>query len=294
MNQQTQINTIKAIKNFTIKHKAITIATLEGSRVNPKAKKDKYQDYDISFFVPLDSMHEFLEISSQSDIKSAKIPSKILVFTSKHFGRLIFSQLPESMEFYKPDLPPNWVSFLMLFANGVRLDLKIIPLQDLNAYYELEPLSKVLVDKDNLFTHTIPQTPFSITHLSQKCFDDVCNEFYFTLSNVQKALLREQFILANHLLDSMRKALFVMLSFKVGLKQGFNLWLGKENAYILHYLSKKEVKIIRGSYHTHSLKHIAKSLEILEELFSKSVKHICKKSDYKNPYKNLYKYRFYK
>lgn len=285
---------IKAIKNFAIKHKKIIIATLEGSRVNPKAKKDKYQDYDISFFVPLDSMHEFLEISSQSDIKSAKIPSKILDFTSKHFGRLIFSQLPESMEFYKPDLPQNWVSFLMLFANGVRLDLKIIPLQDLNAYYELEPLSKVLVEKDNLFAHTISQTPFSITHLSQKCFDDVCNEFYFTLSNVQKALLKRQFILANHLLDSMRKALFVMLSFKVGLKQGFDLWLGKENTYILHYLSKKEVNIIRGSYHTHSLKHIAKSTIALEELFNKSVKYICKKSDYKNPYKNLYKYRFYK
>ena len=85
-----------------------------------------------------------------------------------------------------------------------------------------------------------------------------------------------------------------MLSLKVGLKQGFNLWLGKENAYILRYLSKKEVKIIRGSYRTHSLKHIAKFLSILEELFSKSVKHICKKSGYKNPYKNLYKYRFYK
>lgn len=57
MNQQAKINTIKAIKNFAIKHKAITIATLESSRVNPKAKKDKYQDYDISFFVPLNSMH---------------------------------------------------------------------------------------------------------------------------------------------------------------------------------------------------------------------------------------------
>lgn len=46
-------------------------------------------------------------------------------------------QMPECMEFYPPDLPQNWISFLVLFESGVRLDLTIIPLEDLKNYYEL-------------------------------------------------------------------------------------------------------------------------------------------------------------
>ncbi|WP_269747318.1 aminoglycoside 6-adenylyltransferase [Campylobacter aviculae] len=47
---QNQEKILKKIKQFALSHKKIRLVTLEGSRVNKRAKKDKYQDYDISFF----------------------------------------------------------------------------------------------------------------------------------------------------------------------------------------------------------------------------------------------------
>ncbi|WP_317725574.1 aminoglycoside 6-adenylyltransferase [Campylobacter jejuni] len=59
---------------------------------------------------------------------------------------MLFYQAPESFEFYKADLPKNWVSFLVIFKNGVRVDFKFIPLKSLKHYYKFEPLSKALID----------------------------------------------------------------------------------------------------------------------------------------------------
>ncbi|CAM2768803.1 aminoglycoside 6-adenylyltransferase [Helicobacter burdigaliensis] len=215
-------------------------------------------------------MYEFLEIKRKSNIKKAKIPHKILKFTKQHFGKIIFTQLPESMEFYPPDLPKNWVSFLMLFENGMRLDLKIIPLEDLELYYKLEPLRKAFFDRFNIFMQNHKKSPFSIATLTQTSFEDICNEFYFTLANLHKALLRKQFILANHLLSSMREALLNILSFKIGLIYGFTTFLGKEKTNLLNFLSQDEMKMFKKSYQTHSLKHIKNSSKSLEKLFYKT------------------------
>ncbi|OCR16081.1 hypothetical protein BA915_04050 [Helicobacter pullorum] len=41
---------IDSILAFASLHKDIQLVTLEGSRANINAKKDRFQDYDISFF----------------------------------------------------------------------------------------------------------------------------------------------------------------------------------------------------------------------------------------------------
>ncbi|EAK4418994.1 aminoglycoside nucleotidyltransferase ANT(6)-Ig [Campylobacter coli] len=291
---QNQDKFLKQFKKLALLDKNIRLVTLEGSRVNKKAKKDKYQDYDISFFVPLDKMKDFLGLNEKQNFNECKnLPKCILELEkSSYFKKILMLQMPECMEFYPPDLPQNWISFLVLFESGVRLDLTIIPLEDLKNYYEFEPLSQALLDKNGLFTHTILKAPFSITHLSQRSFDDVCNEFYFLYSCLKKALLRKQFILSNHLLNSLRKALFDLLSFKIGLNFGFEIWLGKEYTNILEFLEEKEVKIILKSFNTATLEHIKKARKKLEILFHKNAKFVAKKSDFKLfPYrKNVKRY----
>ena len=42
---------IDSILAFASLHKDIQLVTLEGSRANVNAKKDRFQDYDISFFM---------------------------------------------------------------------------------------------------------------------------------------------------------------------------------------------------------------------------------------------------
>ena len=42
---------IDSILAFASLHKDIQLVTLEGSRANVNAKKDRFQDYDVSFFM---------------------------------------------------------------------------------------------------------------------------------------------------------------------------------------------------------------------------------------------------
>ncbi len=291
---QDQDEILKTLKNLALCDENIRLVTLEGSRVNKKAKKDKYQDYDISFFVSLDKMKDFLGLNEKQNFNECKnLPKCILELENcSYFKKILMLQVPECMEFYPPDLPKNWVSFLVLFESGVRLDLSIIPLEDLKNYYEFEPLSQALLDKNGLFTHEISNSAFSIAKLSSQSFDDVCNEFYFTFSKLEKALLRKQFIMSNHLLNSMRQTLFDLLSFKIGLKFGFEIWLGQECSNILEFLEEKEVKIILKSFNTTTPKQIKKARKKLEILFHKNAKFVAKKSDFKLfPYrKNVKKY----
>ncbi|EEA6214328.1 aminoglycoside 6-adenylyltransferase [Campylobacter jejuni] len=274
---QSEKRILEKIKNIAFIYKQIRLITLEGSRVNKKAKKDKYQDYDISFFLKSKNLRKLLNLNKSKDIKKAKLPKFI-----KNFGEILFYQAPESFEFYKADLPKNWVSFLVIFKNGVRIDFKFIPLKSLKHYYKFEPLSKALIDKDQRFKKNV----FCIKKPTEKDFDEICNEFYFTFTKLEKALLRKQFIMSNYLLNSMRETLFDMLSFKVGLKFGFEIWLGKQNTDILNFLKQKEIKIILNSFNTTSLEQIEKTRKKLENLFHKNTKFVAKKNDFK-----LFSYR---
>ncbi|BEJ75930.1 hypothetical protein B10834_03520 [Campylobacter jejuni] len=92
--------------------------------------------------------------------------------------------------------------------------------------------------------------------------------------------------MSNYLLNSMRETLFDMLSFKVGLKFGFEIWLGKQNTDILNFLKQKEIKIILNSFNTTSLEQIEKTRKKLENLFHKNTKFVAKKNDFK-----LFSYR---
>ncbi|EKG4106671.1 aminoglycoside 6-adenylyltransferase [Campylobacter jejuni] len=278
---QSEKRILEKIKNIAFIYKQIRLITLEGSRVNKKAKKDKYQDYDISFFLKSKNLRKLLNLNKSKDIKKAKLPKFI-----KNFGEILFYQAPESFEFYKADLPKNWVSFLVIFKNGVRIDFKFIPLKSLKHYYKFEPLSKALIDKDQRFKKTQNENVFCIKKPTEKDFDEICNEFYFTFTKLEKALLRKQFIMSNYLLNSMRETLFDMLSFKVGLKFGFEIWLGKQNTDILNFLKQKEIKIILNSFNTTSLEQIEKTRKKLENLLHKNTKFVVKKNGFK-----LFSYR---
>ena len=43
-------------------------------------------------------------------------------------GDVIFMQNPEAMELFPPDMPRGWFSYLMLFSDGVKIGLALIPL----------------------------------------------------------------------------------------------------------------------------------------------------------------------
>lgn len=80
----------------------IRAVTLEGSRTNRNVPRDKFQDYDISYFV--------------TDINSFKTSDEWL----NPFGKRIIMQKPEDMELFPSELG-NWFSYLILLEMIIKL-----------------------------------------------------------------------------------------------------------------------------------------------------------------------------
>ena len=100
----------------------IRVMTLEGSRVNSNVVPDIWQDYDITFLV--------------TDVDGFKQSDEWL----KVFGDIVFMQKPEAMDLFSPDLFEGWYSYLLLFSVGLKIDLTLVILTDIDRYFKQDPL----------------------------------------------------------------------------------------------------------------------------------------------------------
>jgi aminoglycoside 6-adenylyltransferase len=142
----------------------IRVVILNGSRANPKVKKDVFQDYDILFMVT--EMETFIRNHNWIDI----------------FGKRLILQIPEEMILSEEENENNATSefhYLMLLEDDNRIDLTLFPLEKIKDEYIADSLSILLLDKDNLFHSFPPPTDYDylIKKPTQKEFTDCCNEF---------------------------------------------------------------------------------------------------------------------
>ena len=262
---RTEREVFSAILDFAKSQESIRIVTLEGSRANPYIKKDRFRDYDISFFLDKASLQKF-----RDDINNSWL---------KIFGNLLMIQKPESMELYPPDLKEGWFSYLMLFDDGVRIDLTLIPLEDAEFYRNHERLMRVLLDKDNRLNHVLPASDcaFHIKPLTKQSFLDCCNEFYWLYVCSLKDILRSETLLANAHLIMMREGLLILLSWYVAIKQdNFSFSLGKEYKFLPQFLAPKEAQKLYACYRLGGKKQAKKTRKNLERFFAKIAREIMR------------------
>ncbi len=81
---------------------------MNGSRANTNAPKDIYQDFDVAYMVT--DIEPFTKDHSWIDV----------------FGKRLMLQMPETMRY--PDNPDGHFGYLMLFEDGNRIDLSLVPL----------------------------------------------------------------------------------------------------------------------------------------------------------------------
>ncbi|OXM13874.1 aminoglycoside 6-adenylyltransferase [Paenibacillus herberti] len=194
----------------------IRAATLEGSRTNPNVPRDLFQDYDISYLV--------------SELESFKADSSWI----DRFGARLLLQTPEAMELFPAELGRRF-SYLILFEDGNKLDLTLIPADEAEVYVTEDKLMQVLLDKDGLFPSVSPSTDedYHVQRPSEAFFSDCRNEFWMTSTYVAKGLWRREILFAlDHLNEIMRPMLLQMLEWKVGFETGFSLSVGKNRKYL--------------------------------------------------------------
>ncbi len=246
----------------------IRLVTLEGSRTNKNVPRDSFQDYDISYFV--------------TDMDSFKVNDWWL----DAFGKRLMMQKPEDMELFPAELG-NWFSYLILFDDGNKVDLTLIPINEVADYFSNnDGLVEVILDKDSLVKNeVIPcDRKYWLKKPTAREFDDCCNEFWMVSTYVVKGLARKEILFAmDYLHEIARPNLLRMMSWQIGIEEGFDFSVGKNYKFINRYLPKDDWEVFLSTYSQASYSNMWQSLFTCYELFRKYSKSVAKSLGYKYP-----------
>ncbi|SEM64467.1 aminoglycoside 6-adenylyltransferase [Paenibacillus sp. OV219] len=259
---------MKLLLDFAIHDDRIRLVTLEGSRTNKAIAPDTFQDYDISYFVT--DMDSFREKDQWLSV----------------FGKRIMMQKPEDMELFPNELG-NWFSYLMLFEDGTKVDLTLIPLLEAEEYFAgSDGLVELLLDKDTLIKREIIATDRQhwITKPSAREFDDCCNEFWMVSTYVVKGLARKEILFAiDHLHGIARPNLLRMMAWSIGIEHGYTFSVGKNYKFINRYLPGEDWEQLLSTYSENGYKEMWQSLFTCYELFRKYSKKVSEALGYEYP-----------
>ena len=222
---------LELIVDTAKKDERIRVVIMNGSRANPHAPRDIFQDFDIVYVVtdvaPYKYNHEWI----------------------KRFGEIMIMQMPEDMQ----DPPPSQdgsFSYLMQFTDGNRIDLGIHPLAKLDELRR-DSLSLILLDKNGHIEPLVPanESDYFPKAPTAKAFADCCNEFWWVCLYVAKGLWREEVLYAKYYLDHfVRDQLIKMITWYVGLRTQFSRNTGKFGKYLQQYLDPELWEMLQETY----------------------------------------------
>jgi aminoglycoside 6-adenylyltransferase len=243
----------------------IRAVVLNGSRANPNAPRDPFQDYDIVYLVS--EMQPFVHNLEWIE----------------RFGEMMVMQLPDEMAGEENNAPVSY-AYLMQFMDGNRIDLTIHPLEQLAAMGR-DSLSVLLLDKDGIVEpyppandrDYWPQPP------SERQFFECCNEFWWVSPYVAKALWRDEFLHARQLLEQpLREQLMKCLTWYVGGKTGYALGLGKGGKRFVEHLGPEEWDLLLRTYADADVERTWEALLAMAALFRSAALSVA--ADYGYPY----------
>lgn len=228
----------------------IRAVIMNGSRANPHAPRDPFQDFDIVYLV--------------ADVA----PFKYNFDWIKRFGQIMILQMPEDMQDPPPSDDGGFV-YLMQFTDGNRIDLGIYPLTATDERVK-DSLGLVLLDKDGLIKPLPPASERD--HVPKpptpKAFSDCCNEFWWVSPYVAKGLWRGEIIYAKYFLDNcVRDQLMKMITWYVGVKAQFSKNPGKFGKYLESYLEPELWELLLQTYSDASYEHTWEALFATGHLF---------------------------
>lgn len=254
--------------DFASNDERIRLVTLEGSRTNKNIPRDAYQDYDISYFVT--EMDRFKQDDRWLDV----------------FGKRLMMQKPEDMELFPPELG-NWFSYLLLFEDGNKLDLTLIPVEEVEDYFaNSDGLVQVLLDKDARVPQEViaNDSRYWVKKPTAREFDDCCNEFWMVSTYVVKGLARKEILFAiDHLHEVARPNLLRMMAWQIGAEQGYTFSVGKNYKFIDRYLPTEDWEALLSTYAQNGYGEMWQSLFACQELFRTYSKAVAESLGYAYP-----------
>lgn len=231
----------------------IRAVVMNGSRANPNAPRDIFQDFDIVYIV--------------TDVE----PYRKNLGWIKRFGGMMILQMPEDMQDPPADNGGYFV-YLMQFMDGNRIDLGIFTLAQWQEHGDhRDSLSVLLMDKDGIIEPFPPAS--EVDYLPKpptaKAFADCCNEFWWVSPYVAKGLWRQEILYAKCLLDEVlrNEQLMKMLTWHIGWKTDFKVNPGKLGKYFKKYLEPKLWELLERTFADASYENTWDALFVMGDLF---------------------------
>jgi aminoglycoside 6-adenylyltransferase len=241
---------LQLILDFTSRDDNIRAVLMNGSRANPDAPKDPFQDFDVLCLVR--------DVSPY--VRNLDIPPL--------FGQVMILQLPDDMG------SPRWAAdihyaYLMQYMDGNRIDLSFHSLARIEEVIH-DSLTVVLQDKDGILKNVPPPSnrDYLVKEPTEKAFQDCCNEFWWCNPYVAKGLWRGELTYAKWILEeAIRPELMKMLTWYFGLRTGFKKSPGKAGKYLKADLEPETWVELEATYSDAKFERIWESLFAAGRLF---------------------------
>ena len=255
---RTEEEMISLIKDVALQEETIRAAYIEGSRVNPNAPKDIFQDYDIVYVVT--TTKPFREDKEWIN----------------RFGKIMYMHYPENNVFYPSDVE-NCYGWQIQFADGNRMDLHVCTKE--NALANLE-IYRILVDKDDIMPAPQETTDerYWVKEPREIEFQCTCSDFWWCMNNVAKGLWRKEIPYTMDMLDFvLRPQLKRLLEWKIGMENNFSVSAGKSGKYMNKYLTKEKYRQFLATYAIAEVEAVWNAVFEMCDLFQSTAVELSKK-----------------
>lgn len=255
---RTEQEMFDLILNIAKNDDRIRAVFINGSRTNPNAVKDIFQDYDIEYVVK--ETKSFREDKGWID----------------QFGERLYMQYPEGNSFFRGDVDKCY-GWLIQFTDGNRLDLHVCTLTQALQDIREDKLCIILLDKDKCLPN-IPEATDEdhwVKKPTEHQFADACNQFWWCLNSVSKGLWREEVPYVMDMLNhAVRPWLILLLGWKVGFDTNFTVSIGKSGKYMYRWLKEGEWNTFLKTYPSGVVKDIWEAVFIMCDLFNDIAKEV--------------------
>ena len=238
----------------TAKVLQVDAVAMSGSRTNPKAPKDEFQDYDVVYIVEdFDGLIADLSWLDQ-------------------FGTRLIEQ---------HNVLGHRRLYLMLFEDGNRIDLTLCPKEYIQEWVDSEAGFRVLKDENGLFEAYQPNAKrYWTAPPSEEEFAASCNEFWWVSAYVVKGIRRNQLLYAtDHLYGICQQELLKIQAWQVASEKGI-VDIGKNYNHLFHYLPAELEKDFSALLDLSSLEKISQSLFATMNVFDREAQILAQKSGF--------------
>jgi CheY-like chemotaxis protein len=230
----------------------IRAVQLRGSRTDPRATRDRFQDFNFWFYV--EDIEPFVNY-----------PKWVNVFGE----RIMLSQ---------SNIDGQGVRYQMLFIDGVIMDLTLLPI-DL-FYTNNEAILIISKDKPKS-PHDKPKKD---VNFDKNDFILACNMFWWNTKNIAKGISRDELPYAAHYLNVLREELFKMLEFNALLEEPASF--GEHWRSIKKHISVKQYDLIKKTFVNNDYSNIWKAMLSVCSMFREAAMVVASKYGYEYPADN--------